>query len=467
MNRTRHTSKQPLLIVGDCLLDQDLEGRAERLASDAPVPVLASPEAHRRPGGAGLAACLAAAQGLPVRLVTALCRDAAGEQLHALLDDAGVDVVDVGWEGTTPEKIRVRSAGQTLLRLDTGGRGDRNPGSPSAETLASLESASAVVVADYGYGLTNQARLRRAIAQHARTGLVVWDPHPRSGAPVPGVDLVKPNRREAGGADDIAAIAHQARQLRRRWSAGAVAVTLGADGALLIEDDEGPPLLAPAPHVGPHDSCGAGDSFSVAAARALVEGATVQDAVRNAVEAASRFVADGGAAALGREHGDARRSEMGDPDLDSALRTAAEVRARGGRVVATSGCFDLLHAGHVQLLEAARGLGDALIVLLNSDRSVHGLKGRGRPLLGARDRARVLSALACVDAVAIFDEPTPVGALERLRPDVFAKGGDYANRPLPEQKAVAHWNGQVVALPYLEGHSTTQLIQEVARNGSH
>lgn len=455
------------MVIGDCLLDEDLEGRAERLASDAPVPVLAGPHTHRRPGGAGLAACLIASQGLPVRLVTALCRDPEGEQLHALLDEAGVDVVDLGWEGATPTKIRIRSAGQTLLRLDEGARQGRKTGSPSAGTLESLATAAAVVVSDYGYGITEQERLQAAVAAYARTGPVVWDPHPQGPAPVPGARLVKPNRREAGGGEDVAAVTRQARQLRSRWSAGAVAVTMGADGALLVENDDGPPLLAPAPRIGPHDSCGAGDSFCVTAAEAIARGASVQEAVTCAVQAAARFVAGGGAAAMGRDEDGTRPQPVPGPHLGSALRTAAEVRARGGRLIATSGCFDLLHAGHVQMLEAARGLGDGLIVLLNSDRSVRRLKGPGRPLLAAEDRARVLSALACVDAVSIFDESTPVRALERLRPDVFAKGGDYTNRHLPEQDAVARWNGQVVVLPYLEGYSTTQLIREVARNGSH
>ncbi|MBO0689835.1 MAG: bifunctional heptose 7-phosphate kinase/heptose 1-phosphate adenyltransferase [Candidatus Dormibacteraeota bacterium] len=466
MNARRRTGRDPLVVIGDCLLDEDLEGRAERLASDAPVPVLAGPYTSRRPGGAGLAACLVARQGLPVRLITALCRDPAGEQLHALLEEAGVDVVDLGWEGTTPVKVRIRSAGQTLLRLDEGARQGRRTGSPSAEALASLASASAVVVSDYGYGITEQERVQGAIAAYARTGPVVWDPHPQGPAPVPGARLVKPNRREAGGGEDMAAVTRRARQLRRRWSAGAVVVTMGADGALLVEDD-GPPLLAPAPRIGAHDSCGAGDSFSVTAAGAIARGATSQQAVTVAVEAAARFVAGGGAAAMGRDADDRTPQPSGDPDLDPALRAAAEIRARGGRLIATSGCFDLLHAGHVQMLEAARRLGDGLIVLLNSDRSVRELKGPGRPLLAARDRARVLSALGCVDAVSIFDEPTPVRALERLRPEVFAKGGDYRNRQLPEQEAISRWNGQVVVLPYLDGYSTTRLIQEVARNGSH
>ena len=140
----------------------------------------------------------------------------------------------------------------------------------------------------------------------------------------------------------------------------------------------------------------------------------------------------------------------------------ARVRARGGRVVATGGCFDVLHAGHVACLEAARRLGDSLVVLLNSDASVTRLKGPGRPVHTAQDRARVLLGLGCVDAVVVFEEDSPHAALERLRPDVWAKGGDYAAATLPEAPLVRSWGGRVVLLPYLPGRSTTRIIQHAA-----
>jgi rfaE bifunctional protein nucleotidyltransferase chain/domain len=138
------------------------------------------------------------------------------------------------------------------------------------------------------------------------------------------------------------------------------------------------------------------------------------------------------------------------------------VRAAGGTVVATGGCFDLIHAGHVRMLQSARALGDCLVVCLNSDRSVRRLKGAGRPLVREADRASVLLALDCVDAVVIFDEATPEAALERLRPDVFAKGADYAGRELPEAAVMRRWGGQVVTVPYVAGRSTTGLIREVS-----
>jgi D-beta-D-heptose 7-phosphate kinase/D-beta-D-heptose 1-phosphate adenosyltransferase len=142
------------------------------------------------------------------------------------------------------------------------------------------------------------------------------------------------------------------------------------------------------------------------------------------------------------------------------IELLARVRAREGTVVATGGCFDLLHPGHVATLRAARALGDCLLVCLNSDRSVRRLKGPSRPIVAEDDRSAVLSALGCVDAVVVFDEDTPAEILRALRPDVWVKGGDYAAADLPEAAVLAEWGGRAVVLPFVEGRSTTRLIEE-------
>jgi rfaE bifunctional protein nucleotidyltransferase chain/domain len=142
----------------------------------------------------------------------------------------------------------------------------------------------------------------------------------------------------------------------------------------------------------------------------------------------------------------------------------AAVRTRGGTVVATGGCFDILHAGHVSCLEAARRMGDALVVLINSDASVRRLKGPGRPVLSAAERARILLALSCVDAVEVFDEDDPRAVLNGLRPDVWVKGGDYAGRPIPEAELVEGWGGRIALVPYLDGHSTTSILRRSAKS---
>jgi rfaE bifunctional protein nucleotidyltransferase chain/domain len=202
------------------------------------------------------------------------------------------------------------------------------------------------------------------------------------------------------------------------------------------------------------DPCGAGDRFAVSAALALRAGAVTSEAVQEAVRSAAAFVAAGGAAGLHRP---------GPPAEPERGATVVEgVRAAGGTVVATGGCFDLLHAGHIATLRAARQLGDCLVVCLNSDRSVRRLKGPSRPLVPAPDRARVLAALEYVDQVVVFDEDTPVEALRRIRPDVWAKGGDYAGAQVPEAAVVEEWGGQAVVLPYLQGRSTTRLVENAA-----
>jgi D-beta-D-heptose 7-phosphate kinase / D-beta-D-heptose 1-phosphate adenosyltransferase len=147
----------------------------------------------------------------------------------------------------------------------------------------------------------------------------------------------------------------------------------------------------------------------------------------------------------------------------TAVERARQVRERGGVVVAAGGCFDLLHPGHVHLLQQARAAGDCLVVCLNSDRSVRRLKGPGRPVNGEADRAGLLLALSCVDAVEIFDEDTPAQALDRLRPDLFVKGADYRHAEVPEEHALGRWGGQVVVVPLLGDHSTTGSIQRAWR----
>jgi D-beta-D-heptose 7-phosphate kinase / D-beta-D-heptose 1-phosphate adenosyltransferase len=541
-------TRAPLVVVGDALLDRDLDGRAERLAPDAPVPVVDDPAERRRPGGAALAATLAARlDGRAVVLITALAGDEAGIVLRGLLELAGVEVVDLGLAGSTPEKIRVRADGRSLLRLDRATR----PGTVGPLDRAgrrALAGAAAVLVADYGRGIAAEPGVRAALAGLPARRPLVWDPHPRGPAPVPGARLATPNRAEAAGlvpevtGDGLASVTARARQLAQRWGAAGVAVTLGPGGALLVEG-AGAPLVVPAPAAPGGDPCGAGDRFASTAAGLLADGALPSEAVAGAVAAATAFVTAGGAATInqapadpatsltptdpatirrvpadpttirrapadpatslvpggpgapephpplpGPPVGERSRPGIGTPaavhsptadalptadprstadPMERALRLIAAVRAGGGTVVATGGCFDLLHAGHVATLRAARALGDCLVVCLNSDDSVRRLKGLERPLVPQADRVAVLEALGCVDAVVPFDERTPEAVLRRLRPDVFAKGGDYALADLPEAPLLATWGGQAVVLPYLEGRSTTQLMKEVVRRDSH
>ncbi|MFJ6672862.1 D-glycero-beta-D-manno-heptose 1-phosphate adenylyltransferase [Actinosynnema sp. NPDC091369] len=422
-----------LVVVGDSLLDIDVVGTADRLCPDAPAPVLDVREERARPGGAGLAAALAAADGVDVTLVSAVADDEDGHRLRGEL--ARVPSVLGPSPAPTPVKTRLRCGDQSIARLDRGG----GPGVPTAtdDMLDAVLEADYVLVSDYGRGLVRDERLRGVLARRP----VVWDPHPRGPAPVPGARLVTPNASEAkafsGHADPMDALD----ALRAKWRARAVVVTLGADGALL--HGGGTPVAVPAPRVPVVDPCGAGDRFAVTVAARLMGGAAMDDAIAAGVTSAAAFLRDGGAS--------------GFRPVDR-LSTVDAVRARGGTVVATGGCFDLLHAGHVRTLRAARSLGDCLVVCLNSDASVRRLKGPDRPVTREQDRVEVLRALGCVDDVVVFEDDTPERVLAALRPDVWVKGGDYTVESLPEADLVKGWGGRTVVVPYHRGRSTTEML---------
>ncbi|WP_127130169.1 PfkB family carbohydrate kinase [Georgenia sp. SYP-B2076] len=488
-----------VVVVGDVVLDSDVEGRVERLSPDAPVPVVDVTGTRASPGGAGLAALLAA-QGARVTLVAPLADDAASHQLADQLAPS-VTLVRLPHEGPTRRKTRVRSGGQSLVRVDDGGPG--TPGEVDAAAVAAaLGSADAILVSDYGAGVTHHPVLRSLLADAARERLLVWDPHPRGGVPVPGAALVTPNLAEArrgasdGGPAEVGAAEAPpdvlAARLARTWGARAVCVTAGATGAFLATAGT-EPVFTPAAATRGGDPCGAGDRFAASVTVALGAGALLSEAVERAVADASAWVAAGGAEAFRARDGGAGRHAFGAPGAEPATsaggarrtgasagaggagdgvagategaaieRLAARLRSDGGTLVATGGCFDIVHAGHVATLQAARRLGHHLVVLMNSDASVTRLKGPGRPVVRAADRARVLEAFDCVDAVVVFDEDDPVRALAHLRPDVWAKGGDYGGAPLPEAETVRAHGGRVILLPYLGGRSTSTIIQRSA-----
>jgi len=464
----------PLVVVGDSLLDIDLEGDANRLSPEAPVPVVDVMRQRRRPGGAGLAALLAARSGHDVILITAIGSDDLGDTLLNLLVDH-VEVCALPLDGRTVCKCRIAARQVPMLRLDSGAGRPRSVRLLKGAVRA-LAFAGAILVSDYGRGLAGLPAIRQALLAQMGAVPVVWDPHPRGPAPVRGCTLVTPNAEEARLASGTDHPGDQGRRLCADWQAQAVAVTLGRRGAVLTEAEPPRTTRVPLPEMpnpgrGRIDTCGAGDQFAVAATAALLEGASTPAAVQAAVTSATQFVLDGGAALVSTISG-SETSELVFPIADTAgitdaFEVADRVRRAGGRLVATGGCFDLLHRGHISLLNQARALGDALVVCLNSDASVRRAKGAGRPVVPQEDRAQVLNALAAVDGVAIFDEQTPASLLARLRPDVWVKGEDYSNRILPEAEVVERNGGAVLLLPLVPGYSTSRLVTIAQTNGSH
>jgi rfaE bifunctional protein nucleotidyltransferase chain/domain/rfaE bifunctional protein kinase chain/domain len=463
-----------IAVVGDVLLDVDMEGSIDRLSPDAPVPVVAIERSISRAGGAGLVAAMLARDGVDVTLVTALGSDGRADDIRAALDRSStgpgagrIDVVAGDSGAPTPVKTRIRGSGQAVARIDEG-CGQPGPPQVTARMIDALDGVDAVIVADYGRGITFDAGLRDALRRAGSRMPLVWDPHPRGADPVDTAALVTPNSAEARAAslvagDGIAAAQESAAVLAARWGCAAVLVTLGHRGALLhvAADGSAAPHVVPAAAVHGVDSCGAGDRLAASAAIALASGSGLPEAVATAVEKAGLFLAAGGVAVLDRP----ANTHALAGEAQDALGVAHRTRSSGGTVVATGGCFDLMHAGHARTLAAARALGDCLIVCLNSDASVTRLKGPERPIMPQDDRIDLLLALECVDAVIVFDEDTPENVLRRIEPDIWVKGGDYSADELPETKVLAEWGGRTITVPYHAGRSSTRLAGALARVG--
>lgn len=412
-----------IVVIGDVLLDRESRGEVKRLAPDAPVPVVSNIKESSRLGGAGLAAWLLREMDEEVVLIAPVAEDRAGREIRALCHRAGIHLHALPTQEPTRIKERLSTAEQVLMRVDRG-KEIQSPSAIPLEITDFVASADAVLVSDYGGGVTSNQFIRSLIGQFKVP--VLWDPHPRGAEPVRGLTLVTPNRSESGAAFDPS---NRACELVAQWQS-AVAITAGEAGAYLSLDGHACEHLSALRVDG--DPCGAGDAFASASIMGLAHGLDVRTSVVGAIEVASAWVQ--------REKWNEEKEVL----------------------VATGGCFDLLHVGHIETLRAARALGDRLVVLINSDLSIRQIKGEGRPLNSAKDRARVLKALEFVDDVIIFDQLTPELAISRLRPAIWVKGGDYRSDELPETELMASWGGRVVITPYLDGYSTSAIAERSA-----
>jgi len=288
-----------IAVVGDTLLDEDVDGAATRLSPDAPVPVVEISSRVTRAGGAGLVARMLSLEGIDTTLITTLGRDAAGERIRGLLAD--VRVVASASDAPTPVKTRLRADGHPIARLDEG-TGPAPAPEVTLEMLQAVATADAIIMADYGRGLSAHPEMRRALAARGAEVPLVWDPHPRGAAPVREAHLVTPNQAEAAAVAGVPResvhSAAAARAIHAAWGCAAVAITLGEDGALLARAGSAEHRWFATDRVATHDPCGAGDRFAASAVRTLADGGDIVDAVRAAVNDASDYLARGGVRSL-------------------------------------------------------------------------------------------------------------------------------------------------------------------------
>ncbi len=472
MRRLPEFKKARVLVAGDLMLDRYWHGDTRRISPEAPVPVVHVRDEEGRPGGAGNVAHNLAALGVQTTLVALTGEDEAADRLEERLLAGGVRTRLVR-DGRYPTitKLRVLSRHQQLIRLDFE---DGFPGHDPASLLARyrdlLPGQEAVVLSDYGKGTLGDARPWIEAARRAGVPVLV-DPKGRDFASYAGATLLTPNRAEfeavAGSCPDEAVLEARALEMCRRLDLDHLLVTRGEEGMTLVDRD-GAVHHLPTRAREVFDVTGAGDTVIAVLAAALAAGESMAAATALANLAAGVVVGKLGTAGVTPEELASRLeaqrlAEHGIVDETRLMALVAAARARGERIVFTNGCFDLLHAGHVTYLEEASRLGDRLIVAVNADATVRALKGPGRPVNPLAQRMRVLAALGFVDWVVPFEEETPERLICRLKPDLLVKGGDNDPDAIPGGRCVREAGGEVRVLSYLDGVSTTAIVERMNR----
>ena len=467
---------QHALVIGDVMLDRYLTGEVSRISPEAPVPVVLLKKQHERAGGAANVAANLAMLGIDTHIVGCVGNDSEGELLRLLMQQIGLHTQGLvtSTQRPTIAKTRILGGHQQMMRLDQ----ESHEAFSEAENqslLSACEQALAkrpalVVLSDYAKGVLSPALCQSIIQHciHANIAVLV-DPKGVDYRKYQGATALTPNKKETAEACQTtvhdALLLSKAQQLKAHLGLKFLAVTRSEEGITLLDDDIHH-LPATAQQV--FDVSGAGDTVIATLAAGLMHGLTPLDSLTLANTAAGVVVGQVGTVPITQHdlvHAlqDQRSNEQAHKicDLDELLTKVAQWKQTQQKIVFTNGCFDLLHAGHVTYLEAAKKRGDKLILGLNTDRSVRALKGSERPVVNEQDRARVLAALQSVDAVILFDEDTPLQLINAIQPHIIAKGSDYSAAQVVGGQEVLAWGGEIALIDLVAGRSTSELIRKI------
>ena len=466
-----------VLVIGDLMLDRYWHGATSRISPEAPVPVVHVKNNEQRAGGAGNVALNIAALGAKASLLGFVGKDEPAQALEALLKDAGVLCLFEAIENyPTITKLRVMSRHQQLIRLDFE---DGFHAVDSEHLLhsfhAELMQSQVVVLSDYGKGTLSQVQNFIKLAKQLKKPVLV-DPKGSDFSIYQHATLITPNLSEfeavVGRCADQQQIVERGLNLIAEHHLEALLVTRGEHGMTLLSQDQAP-LHLPTHAREVFDVTGAGDTVISVLAASLAAKKSLAEATQLANIGAGIVVGKLGTATVNTDelntalHGQ-RAHHQGVCDLPTLLKIRQTAKLAGEKIVATNGCFDILHPGHVRYLQQAKTLGDRLVVLVNSDASVQRLKGPQRPVNKLDHRMEMLAALECVDWLVEFEEDTPKEVIDQLLPDILVKGGDYTDiTSIAGHESVLANGGEVKILSFIEGHSTTSIIQTIKDKSGH
>ena len=462
---------QSILIVGDLMLDEYLDGDSSRVSPEAPVPIVRFSGRRSVPGGAANTAANVVALGGRATLVGITGDDEAGRELAKACENRGIRLIAIRDGRETTRKVRVLGQRQQLLRVDyeaSAAVGGDTEARLLEECSRELARADAIVISDYAKGVVTARLCEQVIGQARSTGkTVVIDPRPQHASFYGGCDYLTPNWKEARALLDWPEAPATNEEILRtghaiadRFGCG-VMLTLGPRGITLFPRGGGEPVAAAAAAREVFDVSGAGDTVVAAFALATAAGASATESATFANRAAAVVVGKHGTATVSPEEmltsGQAEPHVVRREDLRSLSET---LRALGKRIVTVNGTFDVLHAGHLHILKEAKQQGDVLVVGLNSDASVRANKGPKRPVVPQAQRADMLLALRYVDYVHIFDEPVPMVFIAAVRPDVHVNGAEYGEDCI-ESGVVREVGARLHLVPRIDGLSTSAMIERL------
>jgi D-beta-D-heptose 7-phosphate kinase/D-beta-D-heptose 1-phosphate adenosyltransferase len=471
-----------IAVVGDIILDSYLSGDVSRLSPEAPVPIVLCHSERKVPGGAANVAMNIVSIGGAVKLLGVTGNDEAGATLLSLLKDAQkIDLTGIICDPSrqTTQKLRIIGQNQQVVRIDR-----ETHSALSSQVIADLIRKAAdafrqsdiIIFSDYGKGVLNDEILRVLFAHaDALNKRIILDPKRRDWTAYRGASILTPNRKELSEAtglpcetdEEVITAAGRARSI----TGGEILVTRSEKGMLFLPD-EGQPFRLPTVAREVFDVSGAGDTVVAVLATAAAAGAPMVDAIKLANHAAGIVVGKFGTATVSTKEleeailpdSDYADAEDGRRlDWDEAIAIRAMWASQNLTVGFTNGCFDILHPGHIGLINQAAAHCDRLIVALNTDQSVRRLKGSSRPLQNEGDRAFVMGAVKGVAAVVLFEEDTPYELIEALQPDLLVKGADYREEDVVGAELVKARGGKLLLVRLTEGKSTSNLVNKGAR----
>jgi D-beta-D-heptose 7-phosphate kinase/D-beta-D-heptose 1-phosphate adenosyltransferase len=469
-----------IIVVGDVMVDRYLSGVIEKISPEAPVSVFEQKYQSETAGGAANVACGIAAYGANVSIVGVVGADANAELLNSILANQNVHkrhLLTLSDRPTTL-KTRIIAQGHQILRIDNEHRTPINEFvcSEIEKIVANLlPDHDLLVLSDYNKGVLS-GKLAADLIRMAREKNVPVLVDPKTGpwTNYCGATLIKPNWKEfiqiVGTPIDENDAFVRAEKLRQDLRISALLITHGSEGMILIQEGRQPTVI-PAIRQEVYDVTGAGDTALATMAYILQMGANFDQAAEIANIAASLSVRHSGTYLINKQELLAAMSEENYPKkiypLNALLPIVRGLKQQGKTIVFTNGCFDLIHVGHISLLEKAKSKGDILIVGVNTDQSVKKLKGPERPIVSETERTRVLAALEMVDYVVLFGESDPVNIISILQPDIHIKGGDYSagQKPMPEKAVVEGYGGKVEFIPIVQGFSTTNTLDKIKKVG--